>query len=142
MELKVSADLAVWFENQYYDVSAVKNVMVGDYLEVERNPDSSRVCVASLNGKGRLQWTEIKPKQKHESWVEFKGETCCYLREDSRLDLEVANNALTGLHAMLLDLKTSATKSWGTEELADIIGCISEKLARAINETEEINRAA
>lgn len=77
-----------------------------------------------------------------ETWVEFNGETCCYLREDSRLDLEVANNALIGLHAMLLDLKTSATKSWSTEELADIIGCISEKLARTVNETQEINHIA
>ncbi|HEZ4353004.1 TPA: hypothetical protein WII38_002052, partial [Neisseria meningitidis] len=70
------------------------------------------------------------------------GETCCALREDSRLDMEVANSALAALHALLLDNKSAKTKSWDAEGLADIIGCISERLARAVNETEEINRAA
>lgn len=71
--------------------------------------------------------------------VEFRGETCYYLPEDSHLQLDIANRALIGLHALLLDSKTAKTRSFGVQDIADIIGCISEKLAVAMNETNEFN---
>lgn len=72
-------------------------------------------------------------------WVEYQGEMCCYLREDSHLDFQIALGALNGLNALLWDLKSAKTKSFSAEEIGDILGCITEKLQRVMAETEAIN---
>ena len=142
MKREVSVDLIVHYRGVEYSVKAVPHVLVGECLEICLH--NGKVCAAYSCDDDNPETVYLPlpeaHKHKQETWVEFNGETCCYLREDSRLSMEVANGALCGLHAMLLDLKTSATKSWSTEDLADIVGCISEKLAQAVNETEEINR--
>lgn len=146
MKRQVSADLTVCFRGTEYSVKAVPHVLVGEHLEICLY--DGKVCAAYSYDDDRpetvyLPLPEVcKQENRQENWFAFKGETCCALREDSRLDMEVANSALAALHALLLDNKSAKTKSWNAEGLADIIGCISERLARAVNETEEINRAA